>query len=587
MDIQAETRDRGATFIAALAAVLIAASLIYMTWDGVRRQRELLDRHLSLTAGVVSRGVQVHLMRRLRSMMGMPEHMEPPPPGPGGPGGHGRHMGPEGGRPGPRSQGFGSATDEFFRETVQGSDIRFIGLVAQDGRILSSFGEPEQGELPALPQAAVESIRLGQGWHGLVSVGGTQVFVHLERALRPLAILCEREGGFDCGGPGGVWFALGLGVDEYMKLSTEETRAAMYQTGFVLGAATLFLFLARAYSRRREAGRRLARLEHFNSQLLDTMPDGLLKVDPDGRIGAANASATAWLGGGLVGRPVALVLPDALGEIATETADAGGPVQTDIGGRRLEVLFRSLGQGQGSLALLRDRTEALDMEEKLRQAEKLAAVGRMAAAVAHEVRNPLSSLRGFAQFFARRLEGRKPEEDYAATMVREADRLNKVITDLLFLARPRAQALEKVDARLVADEAAKLLTFDLEERGAALTVTGAGRILGEADGLKQMLLNLLLNALAALPENGGAVGVEITGEGARVRLTVSDNGRGMTPEEAERSLEPFHTTRPGGTGLGLPIVQSIAESWGGTLVIASEPGKGTRVTILLKGAADG
>ena len=110
--------------MAALAALLIAASLIYMAWDGVRRQRDLLDRHLALTAGVVSRGVQVHLMRRLRPVMGMPDHMEPPPPpppdedAPGSPGRH-RGMGPGGGR----GQGFGAMADEIFRETVQGNNI--------------------------------------------------------------------------------------------------------------------------------------------------------------------------------------------------------------------------------------------------------------------------------------------------------------------------------------------------------------------------------------------------------------------------------------------------------------------------------
>ncbi len=583
MDIQAETRDRGATFMAALAALLIAASLIYMAWDGVRRQRELLDRHLALTAGVVSRGVQVHLIRRLRPFM--PPPPEAPHEAPDGPGRHpgpGRHMGQD------RRGGFGmgSATDEFFRETVQGSDIRFLGLVASDGRTLSSFGEPGSGT-PHLPAEALQAMRQGQGWVGLVPVGGTTVFVHLDRAMRSLAQLCERDESLSCSGPEGVWFVLGLGVDEYLRLHAEDMRAAMYQTGFVLGAATLFLFLARAYARRREAGRRLARLEHFNSQLLDTMPDGLLSVDADGRIGAANAAVSGWLGEGLVGRPLAEVLPDALSKVAAEAAGAGGPVQTEVGGRRLEMLFRSLGEGQGSIALLRDRTEELDMEEKLRQAEKLAAVGRMAAAVAHEVRNPLSSLRGFAQFFARRLAGQKPDEEYAATMVREADRLNKVITDLLFLARPRVQALEPVDARAVADEVARLIALDVEERGARLVVEGGGVVLGDADGLKQILLNLLLNALAALPGGGGEAAVRVSAAGRMVRVSVSDNGRGMVPEERDRALEPFFTTREGGTGLGLPIVQSIVESWGGSLSIESVADEGTTVHVLLKEGTDG
>ena len=583
MDIQAEHKGRGAAGVMAVAALLVvAASLIFMAWDGVRRQQELLDRHLTLTAGVVSRGVQVHLMRRLRPAM--------------------PHMGPErhderAPRRGPREPappdnsflGLGPLADEFFRETVQGSDVRWLGLVTADGRPLVAFGEQDMGGPPKIPREALAAMAAGDPWHGFVPMGERRVFLSLERAARPLSQLCSVDPALGCTPAEAetVHFALGLGAEEYLRISAEETRAAMYQTGFILLAASLFLFLASAYARRRETGQRLARLERFNSRLLDTMPDGLLTLDGEGRVDAANQSALALLGRTaeeLIGRDVRDMLPEAaVSDESARTAMAGG--------HRLEIIARALGEpdeGRGRIVLLRDRTAESALEERLKSAEKLAAVGRMAAAVAHEVRNPLSSLRGFAQFFAKKLSGQKPDEDYAATMVREADRLNKVITDLLFLARPRAKSLSAVPVRAAAENVARLLALDAEEHGAEIIVEAEDvAVQADADGLSQVLLNLVLNALAALPEHGGTVRILAGREGPLVRLTVADDGRGMDETERERALEPFFTTRPGGTGLGLSIVQGIAESWGGCLEIESVPGAGTRAHVILNAAAEG
>ncbi|EPR44802.1 integral membrane sensor signal transduction histidine kinase [Desulfovibrio sp. X2] len=630
MDITTQPATKSVTFMTVLGVVVVTASLIYMAWAGVLRQRDLLDRHLTLTAGVVARGVEAQLMHRLRPLMGRgmgqgmmgggmmgqgmmgggmdrhafePGEVPAPQNGPQAeqPGARGRGPG--------RGRGFGSLAGELFRETVQGSDVRYLALVGPDGRYLASFKDPASGPLPELPPKALEAMRQGRTWHGFIEADGKRVFFLLDHAAPPLAALCDSPGETSCElpaqGPGGAsYLVLGLGVDEYLKIYAEDMRAAMYQTGFILCAATLFLYLANAYARRRETGHQLAVLERFNSRLLDTMPDGLLSVDAEGRVSAVNAAAGRLLAGeaqgegapgdgtgtadALVGRPLAEVLPAAV--------PGDGVLAAEAAGHRLEIIMRSLGEGQGRIVLLRDRTEALALEERLRQAEKLAAVGRMAAAVAHEVRNPLSSLRGFAQFFTKRLAGTKPDEDYAATMVREADRLNKVITDLLYLARPRAQALEAVAVRPVTEDVARLLKFDLEERGARLDLALDGQaVLGDADGLKQILLNLLLNALAALPQgeaqggpesgNGGLVSVSAAqAEGGMVRLSVSDNGSGMDEEQRERALEPFFTTRAGGTGLGLSIVQGIVESWGGSVELDSAPGRGTTVHCLLKEA---
>jgi signal transduction histidine kinase len=210
----------------------------------------------------------------------------------------------------------------------------------------------------------------------------------------------------------------------------------------------------------------------------------------------------------------------------------------------------------------------------------MAAVGRLAAGLAHEIRNPLSALRGFAQFFQDRFKGRSPEEEYAGTMVHEADRLNRVVTDMLFLAKPRPASRKKVDLEDLAGELEQLLRLDLEKKGLALeTDLKAREIFADGDQIKQALLNLLLNSLRAVPEQGGAIEVFSRREDGVIRLGVRDNGRGMDEEERGRALEPFYTSRADGTGLGLSVVHKIMRDHGGRVEIASEPGQGTTVTL--------
>ena len=167
----------------------------------------------------------------------------------------------------------------------------------------------------------------------------------------------------------------------------------------------------------------------------------------------------------------------------------------------LEVLALPLSNDKENACMLiiRDRTLLRNLEKNLANAEKLAAVGTLAAGVAHEVRNPLSSLRGFAQYFVKKLAGRVPEEEYAKTMVREADRLNRVITDLLFLSRPKEIVPQHVPLLPLLEEISGLLRFDLEQRNLVIdTRMNAAHIFADEDALKQALLNLFLNSLDAL-----------------------------------------------------------------------------------------
>jgi hypothetical protein len=172
-------------------------------------------------------------------------------------------------------------------------------------------------------------------------------------------------------------------------------------------------------------------------------------------------------------------------------------------------------------------------------------------------------------------------------MVQEADRLNRVITDLLYLANPRKPKLERIDLEAVITELETLLAIDLQAAKADLEVSlEVRRMVADRDLVKQAVLNVLMNALQAVESGSGEIRVQSMMKNNEVCIRVQDNGRGMEEEHAKRATEPFFTTRTSGTGLGLAIVQQIVGEHGGRLEIRSQPGRGTIVDLVFPDTKD-
>jgi two-component system, NtrC family, sensor histidine kinase HydH len=233
--------------------------------------------------------------------------------------------------------------------------------------------------------------------------------------------------------------------------------------------------------------------------------------------------------------------------------------------------------------LFRDMTETRRLEEEVARSRRLASLGSLAAGIAHEIRNPLSSIKGFATCFRERYRDNPEDREAAEVMIREVDRLNRVITQLLEFARPLT--MERVPASLTAviRHALRMVEGEAKHKGIVIEtdLAEAGEIPLDADRMTQVFLNLYLNAIAAM-DGGGVLRVSLTERDAQaVRVTVADTGTGIPPDALPRVFDPYFTTRASGTGLGLAIVQKIVEAHGGEVHLESEPGRGTTAVILL------
>ncbi|HBC5610688.1 TPA: two-component system sensor histidine kinase ZraS [Klebsiella oxytoca] len=224
------------------------------------------------------------------------------------------------------------------------------------------------------------------------------------------------------------------------------------------------------------------------------------------------------------------------------------------------------------------------LQEATARKEKLLALGHLAAGVAHEVRNPLSSIKGLARYFAERTPADGEAHQLALVMAREADRLNRVVSELLELVRPAHLKYQSVDLNEVITHSLQLVSQDAASRAISLKFIAQPalcRIQADPDRLKQVLLNLYLNAIHAIGRDGViTVAVRECGDG-RVKVSVADSGKGMTAEQLQAIFTPYFTTKADGTGLGLAVVQNIVEQHGGTIDAESTSGKGALFTLYL------
>ena len=345
----------------------------------------------------------------------------------------------------------------------------------------------------------------------------------------------------------------------------------------------------------------LANLRALHERIVASIRSGVVTTDLQGRIYTFNAAAeeiTGYQEQDVRGQDASIffgeikdIIQDSM-EL-TETPDSSQRFEADCltaDGLRLRLgfslspLYAETGETTGTVITFQDLTHIRALEETSRRQDRLAAIGRMAASIAHEIRNPLAAMRGSIQMLRAEMKSDSSETELMEIILRESDRLNRIISDFLTYARPRSIVQSKVDVGELLQQTFTLLrnSSEIHESHIIEAKTPEEPVLTNADSeqLRQVFWNLARNALNAMPQGGRLNAAVAINSNKRLRITFGDTGRGMSPEQVEHLFEPFSSTT-GGVGLGLSIVYQIIRDHGGTINVRSREGKGTTIAIEL------
>ncbi len=427
------------------------------------------------------------------------------------------------------------------------------------------------------------------------------------------AILFGRRGGYGTAILASAGFAAVVAYAPPSPFDTRlpdpmEVKVAIWgvHTGALLLVSLLSSTLAHELRRAGEDLHRsrvqLERLGHLHERIVDSLTSGLLTTDSAGQVRSCNPEATQILGGNAaewIGKPLGSVIPGAerLAEpgaeargrsrsrLTRETASA--PVQHL--GVAVSPLKTKSGGHDGHVVIFQDVTAVVELENELQRSARLAGIGELSASIAHEIRNPLAAISGSVQMLSKDAHG-EDRDRLMAIVLREIGRLDQLIADFLQFARPAPPSFSSVELGSLLEDIRALATAE----GWTVELDGVAglEVTADEDQLRQVFWNLIRNAGQASGDRGivrvrarvereAAQAVRTGGRNApvggcgSVEVEVSDRGEGISPDRLDRIFDPFHTTKEGGSGLGLSTVHRILEAHGATVQVESVLGQGT------------
>jgi two-component system, NtrC family, sensor histidine kinase AtoS len=362
----------------------------------------------------------------------------------------------------------------------------------------------------------------------------------------------------------------------------------------------------------------VADLKSYTESILQSLTSGIITLDLEGRVVTMNAAAELLTGlfapeaAGRYCSEVFLHSPEVVEVLMETLASRASVAATSLALRKrngtslpIELSTAPLGRADGKdlgvVATFKDVTEVHELQSQLRRSDRLAALGTMAAGFAHEIKNPLTSLRTFTRLVSRKFHEERFRETFERVVPRELERINGIVERLLELARPRRLNLTAVQVPALLELVLDLYSPQIESK--SITVVreydrDLPSIQADAEDLYQAFLNLVANALEAMGSERRLTlraGWSDVGEWRpssrkvprrRLKVEIEDTGTGISPSAQDNIFNPFFTTKAGGTGLGLAIAHKIVEDHGGSIAFRSSPGMGTTFTILLASAGE-
>lgn len=395
------------------------------------------------------------------------------------------------------------------------------------------------------------------------------------------------------------YLGIGLEMGTLERAHHDDRRHTMMMAAMLilLGSGSLFFILV--VQNFHLVQRTLNQMKSYIHYVVESMANGLISLDSKGAVTTINRAAQELVGISEA-ESKSLEIDRLLPEYAVEIQEVLEHNHTILnkeivlqhpGGFIIPVNLSATqvkderGAKLGVVVLLNDMREMVELQERAKRAEHLASIGRMAATVAHEIRNPLSSIRGFAQFFANLFKEKTEERTYALAMMKESNRLNRVVSELLDYARPLELKVEPTSIETLFLDVVRRL--ELEKSDSCIEIiqeiqSDMPEVQLDHDRILQVLLNLTQNSIDAMP-NGGKLVLSAVWATERkcVLIGVQDTGDGIPQADLPRLFEPFFTTKVRGAGLGLAVVRKIVDAQDGEVEVRSEEGIGTEVILTL------
>jgi two-component system sensor histidine kinase HydH len=495
------------------------------------------------------------------------------------------------------------------------TDIRFVGLVDEKGTIIAHSDDALVGSRFPQMDNLRDLIARDEPQHWFAEDGS---FVVAKR-FQPLRSPRGRMGGMhgpmrpmtgmggtflDSGLPDKTYAVLGLDTRIFMEERKKDIRYAIMMGLILLVVGTTSLYFISVVQNYYLVNKTLNTMTTYATNVVENMPNGLISIDADGNIVTVNNRARE------IFAPKAKTRSGERKELTKKLQAFAKPLLTYLQKERTiveqEMAFPSGDGGSiplsvsaaklisedeedlGAVFIMRDLREIKALQERVTRSERLAALGSLAAGVAHEIRNPLSSIKGFAQFFLKKNPPGSTDHQYSEVMIQEVERLDRVIANLLDYANPKEPAQEQTSLADIIHQSIALISDNAKAKKVDVSAEIEANIPPvkvDRDQITQVLLNIALNGLDAM-KRGGKLAIRcFRDDGEKsVIVEVEDTGHGIPEKELPRIFDPFYTTKKTGTGLGLAITHRIVENHGGTVSVKSTGKSGTTFRMTLPGS---